>query len=403
MTAASVLVLTTYPVVEPRHGGQIRAKAVVEAYRSAGFETSHFAVVEKGAFPRKHLGPRDLEFEPNDPRWYYRGEEVPLSADLRSGLFAAHDANYRRILKRLPRRIDVFHLEQPWLLPLVKRLRAEPSYAHAQIVYGSQNIETPLRASIFRQMRITNGDAVLEAIQALEEEAAHLAAVSLAVSPADSDALVKLGARRVVLAANGINAWTAPAAALKAWRARLPLRKIALFVGSAHPPNFDGFIRALGDALGMVPPDCRIVLVGGASDHLVTHYSKTRYSNLDLSRLEPCGQVEADDLSALRDLASVFLLPIFEGGGSNIKTAEALFSGKPVIATSTSLRGYSGFETLPEVTVADTREEFRAAVKKAFAPGPSPTTFPDGGLRRQLLWDACLAQVAPAVRQLLAP
>ncbi|MDP2269814.1 MAG: glycosyltransferase [Archangium sp.] len=360
------------------------------------------AVVEKGAFPRKALGDHDLEFPTDDPRWFLDGKATPITGDLRSGDFATSTEAYQRVLASLPRTIDVFHLEQPWLLPLVLKLKSEPRYAGARLVYGSQNIEAALREAIYRQMGFAGGAAVIERVLAVETSACRLADLTLAVSPSDHTTLEKIGARWVLRAPNGISTWQANPRLVDRWNAKINARRIALFVGSAHPPNIDGFIRAFGDSLGFVPPDCRIVIAGGVGPHLRNHYHRARFDTLNLSRLEVTGELDDDDLAAIKSLTSVFLLPIFEGGGSNIKTAEAIHSGKPVIATSVSLRGFEAYTHLPEISVADDKERFRLAVRKALSPQPPIPPQPgEGALRAKLLWHECLAVVPPAVQKLL--
>ena len=403
MAQPTVLVLTTYPIVKPRHGGQIRARALVDSYREGGFKVSHLAVVDQGAFPRNALGELDIEFPKDDPRWFIEGKNVPLTTDLRAGLFAAgSQQTYQRILDSIPSKVDVFHLEQPWLLPLVRRLKTEQRHAHAVVVYGSQNIEAPLREAIFRQMSIPDGDAVAERILWVETEACREADLSLAVAPVDHEMLVKLGARSVLRAPNGIHGWEASEGRIARWQRKLSARRTALFVGSAHPPNFDGFFRAFGESLGFVPPDCRIVVAGSVGSHVFEYYHRMRFNTLNLSRLEVTGEVDDEDLAALKTIASVFLLPIFEGGGSNIKTAEAIFSGKQLIATTASLRGYEPYAHLPEITVANTRDEFRLAVRNALAPSPPRAEVKtQADLRSRLLWQNTLSVVAPAVQRLL--
>ena len=396
----SVLLLTTYPIVKPRHGGQVRARALVNAYRAAGFSVTHLAVVDQGGFPRNALGPLDLEFPTEDPRWFIDGKPMAATTDLRAGTFAAESTDaFQRALGSLPERVDVFHLEQPWLLPFVRRLKREARFARSVIVYGSQNIEAPLREAIFKQSGSPHGPEVVSRVAALEASACRLADLTLAVSAADQEALKSLGANEVLLAPNGIDAWEPNEALVESWRTNLKARRVALFVGSAHPPNVVGFIRALGDSLGLVPPDCKVVVAGGVGPLLAEHYFGGPFDTLNRSRLEITGQLDEHDLAALKTLAAVFLLPIFEGGGSNIKTAEALYSGKSVIATSISLRGYEGYLRLPELTLADTRDDFRDALQRAFT---GPQLKAPSAARTELLWSARLRVVPPAVRRLLA-
>jgi len=396
-----VVLFTTYPIVQPRSGGQIRAAAIAQAYDAGGFRVIPIAVTEAGAFPRLEHGRDDLEFPLDDPRAFAGGPMLPQSNDLQAGRYlAADDALFKRLVKKLPTRVDAFHLEQPWLLPAVTKLKALPRFASARVVYGSQNVEAPLREAICQQLGVA-GAPVVAAVQTLEREACRVADLTLAVSESDEVALRSMGARRVLRASNGIHTSKTSLSVVAKWQASLKHRRVALFVGSAHPPNAAGFVQAFGDAMGFLPPDCCIVAAGRVGVRLREHYEATRYAALNLSRLVITGEVEADDLGALKAIAEVYLLPIFEGGGSNIKTSEAILSGRPIIATSTSLRGFERYTTLPDLTIADSREAFVAALRSAFTSKPRPTASMDTR-RTELLWQNTLAHVAPALLQLLS-
>jgi hypothetical protein len=88
-----------------------------------------------------------------------------------------------------------------------------------------------------------------------------------------------------------------------------------------------------------------------------------------------------DSLGALIAATDVMILPIASGGGSNLKTAEALLSGKPIVATSYAFRAYEHFMDLPTVTIADTPSDFRNALSNALA---APTPGLTAGQKYQL-------------------
>lgn len=401
MRSPAVVLFTSYPIAVPRSGGQLRARALVEHYEANGFAVTPIAVFPARAFPRVEHGARDLEFPLGDERAFDGGEVLAESDDVQSGSFLANDdALFEQLLKQLPSQVDVFHLEQPWLLPVLKRLRSRPSFAAARVVYGSQNVEAPLKASICRERGLAHAP-VIEVVERLEREAALLADVTLAVSESDARTLEGLGAKSVVLAANGIHANRVDAKAIAHWREQLQHRRVALFVGSAHAPNAAGFVRAFGDSLGFVPPDSVIVVAGRVGTALRSHYlEQAAFPALNATRLHITGELDEAALSALKAMAFVYLLPIFEGGGSNLKTSEALLSGRPVIATSTSLRGFERYRTLPELTVVDERKAWLEALKHALQQ-PEVPSAPVDALRSRLLWEHTLATVAPAVRAIL--
>lgn len=401
MRAPSVVLFTSYPIATPRSGGQLRARALVEHYESCGFAVTNVGVFPAQAFPRIEHGAADLEFPLGDPAAFDGVAPPAESDDLQSGAFLARDdARFAALLRKLPSRVDVFHLEQPWLLPVVQRLRALPDYAQARVVYGSQNIEAPLKASICRSRGLVDAP-VVKLVADLERAAASSADLVLAVSPADAGALEAMGARRVVLASNGIHAARPNPREVARWRERLGGRRVALFVGSAHPPNADGFLRAFGDAMGFVPPDAVIVIAGRVGALLAERLlERSPFARLNASRVVVTGELDDVSLSALKAVASVFLLPIFEGGGSNIKTSEALLSGRPIIATDVSLRGFDRYVGMPELTVAHDRRSWVRAVRDALV-APDPPTRPVDTLRSALLWEQTLAAVGPAVREIL--
>jgi hypothetical protein len=290
------------------------------------------------------------------------------------------------------------HFEQPWLLPLVLRWRKEGRLNGTRLVYGSQNIEAPLKASILHQYRVPQVDAVAQEITALERSACQEADTILAVSESDRKTLQSYTDKPVLLAANGIAAWQANDAVLKRWKAQLPAENFALFVASAHPPNISGFFDMFGDALGFIPPNTRLVVVGSVGSHLLTHPRFQRWLPLNQSRIQVLGLIDDQALAAVKTLAHVFVLPITEGGGSNIKTAEALYSGAHVLGTPVSFRGFDNFVAQSSVHQHAQPEAFRQAVTTLLQT-PSPTANPTTqALRQTLLWSNTLACVEDIAR-----
>lgn len=388
----SVLMLTTYPIAKPRHGGQLRARALCDAYRAAGWDVATLAVFEAEAYAPDARGNDDIEFPPWSPYRRFAGRAVPLLADYCAGAFAAaDDGAWPAIRGKLDPQLDVVHIEQPWLLPLAERILRERGAHPPKLVYGSQNVEHGLKRAIFEQAGVHGADDVIAAIEALEVRATQRADLVLAVTRADAAVLAAHRAGPVCYAPNGIAGWQAERAKLEQWRAQLPKAPWALFVASAHPPNVQGFYACFGDSLACVPPDSRVVVAGSVSEHVYRAACASRWAPINLSRLQLLGELADDDLAAVKTLAALYLLPITQGGGSNIKTAEAIYSRRPVVATSTSLRGYEDYATLPEITVADEVAAFRHAVmRRLLDEPPRADTGPDTPLREQLLWAHCL-------------
>ena len=86
------------------------------------------------------------------------------------------------------------------------------------------------------------------------------------------------------------------------------------------------------------------------------------YSNVSLDRIKNLGIVSNELLAAFIEKAQVILLPITIGGGSNLKTAEAIASCKPVVATTIASRGFDIVNQLSNFVVTDNKEEFIKSV-----------------------------------------
>lgn len=395
---ANIFILGSYPCQTPMHGGQIRLAEIAAAYRRAGGQVRVCSVFDQTSYASQRYGPYDHIYPPQSPFRQWQGQAVPLIDDLTVGNYAAQDSEaYQTLTRHLPQPVDIVHFEQPWLLPLVLRWRDEGRLQGARLIYGSQNIEAALKASILHQYGIAQADAIAEEIAVLERSACQAADITLAVSESDRQTLQGYTDKPVILAANGIAVWQASDAALKHWQTQLPEANFALFVGSAHPPNISGFFDMFGDALGFMPPDTRLVVAGSVGPHLLENPRFQRWLPLNQSRLQVLGLVEDDALAAIKTLAHVFVLPITEGGGSNIKTAEALYSGAHVLGTPVSFRGFDGFLALPGVHQHAQPADFRQALTKLLHT-PSPLKDSNSQAHRQtLLWShtlACLESVA---------
>lgn len=398
----AVLILSTYPHTIPRHGGQLRVANISKAYANDGWSVHSIAVYEPDAFHGAAVGKHDVAF-PNDSAFrFFNDRHVPFISDLLSGAFASSDSGgFPSICAKLPIRIDAIHVEQPWLWPLAKRIKELDQHRSAVLIYGSQNIERNLKSEIFLNYGINNAEDAIEAVGQLERIAATEADISLAVTQSDLSELAKLGARKLLLAPNGIAPWSASSAALAKWKKRLPTAPWALYIASAHPPNFTNFCDSVGGSLGCIPPDTKLVVAGGVCEPLYRAVEASAWNSLNLSRLELLFELSDEDLAAVKTLAHTFLLPIQHGGGSNIKTAEALFSGAYVIGTEAAFRGFERFKELPGVTACTNAQEVQRALRTVLQTSSRPVSLPASDeLRQQLRWDECLAAVPREVSQL---
>lgn len=357
----TIVHLATYPVGVPRHGGQLRVAAIQSKLREAGFESRLVAVTNPWAYPE----------EPESAFTLMMNEEF-LSAlgrqgrreDLHAYEFVTENRErFTRLIETINKlNPEVFVLEQPWLWPLLKVAKQQVrEWEDIPIIYSSQNVESVLMEDITASFPKGQRRALVKETMDLEKDLVDCAKVVVAVTEADARHFGQLGAKHVVVCANGISPRPEPGG-IEYWEERLNGMKMALFVGSAHPPNAAGFMEMVGPALGYLPPDIKVIVAGQVDGLIRTKRAYRRYEGVNASRIIFVGKQDEGGLSSLIELTDLVLLPITKGSGSNIKTAEALYNRRRILATSNSLIGYENFRGFPTLTVADEPARYKAAM-----------------------------------------
>jgi hypothetical protein len=181
------------------------------------------------------------------------------------------------------------------------------------------------------------------------------------------------------------------------------VEKTAVFVGSAHPPNWAGFLRMIGKGLGFVPGNARIVAAGSISDFFDREVHEDSLDIQDVTfwkRAISAGRLSEEKLRAIINVADIILLPITEGGGSNLKTAEAIIADKKVVTTSHALRSFEWFRDFPNVWVEDDPAKFKKAITIAFTATKKERTDRQQKQAEAVLWENCLKSLIKNMREL---
>ncbi|MCK9537522.1 glycosyltransferase [Dokdonella sp.] len=398
--------LSIYPLGEPRHGGQLRGAALRDFYRAQGIEVHGLAAMHEDAYRNERRG-EDIALPAAWPGWR---ADLPRFADLQSGACLASEAGAWRRFKAWLDALqpDVIALEQPWLWPAVERwLDARPAQAaRPRLVYSSQNIEWRLKRDEVDARQPAQRQAIAE-VEALERSLARQADLLIACTDADLAALRDMAGEhaaraRFITAPNAIAPFQASPQRAAAMRKRLGRTHWPLFVGSAHPPNASGFWDMLAPSLAFLRPDEQIIVAGGVS-HLIRGDRRYQdWSGINEPRLALLGEVTREELSALLYGASVIVLPITTGGGSNLKTAEAIYTGRPVLATPHALRGYGHAGQWPTVHVADTAADFRRVLRDLMDRPPAAEPPAYAAIRARVTWDRTLAALDGTIAALTA-
>jgi hypothetical protein len=315
--------------------------------------------------------------------------------DMTNGEVLANDVSCFAVFEQFVERAqpDILMLEHPWLWPAVKKLSASST---TNVIYNSHNLEADLKCRILKEAGNPEADTIALQIEGLERE---LVSASIAVSATtDADAAVyrEWTTCPVVVAPNG---------GKRRPRARLrgivpdpvkPWWRYLLFVASAHPPNAAGFIELAMKALAHIGSEHRIVVAGTVCSMIAEHLRKAAGSIAGSDRLVLLGEVSSTSLDCLIENAAGMLLPITYGAGSNLKTAEALLAGHPIVGTTKAFRGNERFTTLPGILVADTQKAFCVAMQNVLS-GQTPSPDPDKVVDA-LTWDHTLRPIVDLVR-----
>lgn len=373
MSRERLLVVSPYPIVRPLHGGQKRVQALVERYSELA-DVHIVAVYQKDAFDE--AADNDIMIE--TPEIYSEIEqsahrtEVILAEALQRDT-AVKDAFVAQLRAYRP---TIIHVEQPYFMKAVTEILAELGL-HPLIIFGSQNVEWKMKEQIYTdKLEATELKKFIDSIRIIEREALQLADVTYAVSGDDARQLKELCHSRVFVVANGasVPAVNASEGRWSDYKRQNQLRHILAFIGSAHPPNVTGYKQLIQ---GLKLDDTTRVVVAGSVSKLIDE---------ETDGIVVAGIVSDDELNNLLSTADSILLPIVSGGGSNLKTAEAILSGKKVIATEFAFRGFEKLQSLPTVYIASNQSEFQAQIEAASEVGTVTLSKREKRLASKVTW-----------------
>lgn len=400
-----ILVVLSYPIKTPQHGGQKRAAAVVEEYERSGNVVFPQAIYMDDFYAEALSTDIAIEWDQYKNRLY-----AGYISDLILGdAFLESEISIRKFIQNVRTfSPDIVHFEQMFLYDSVKKILHDIGWK-GKVVYGSQNIEYELKQSILlsngSDLNADDTQKIVDQVKLLELKIVHDADLVLACTESDAAKLKEMGAGQVVLAPNGISQGILNESEAANWKilfSKQYVSKLIVFVGSAHPPNLTGFMRIIGMKVGFLEADTRLLLLGGVSDlimgevNLSPNYLKTIF----LERVVPMGRVSDDALSALLELAHMVILPITEGGGSNLKTAEAILADKFIVGTEKAFHSYEAYCHLPNNIITDDPEAFRFAIDSQLRLKKQKRNEEERTLSRGVLWENTLRVMVTKVEGL---
>lgn len=392
-----ILGFTTFPIKYPVHGGQRRVAAFADFYGRLGLNYESLCVYDPLNYPIDKVGPHDVALG------YVDGglAGIPFVSDLLSGIYSSgEDHVFEHFLKVVQaKRPIAIVLEHPFMWPLVERLQSDPAIRKIPLFYSSHNWEGPLKYAVLKKenVEIAVARKIAARIEELEQNVVRASQLVFAVSEHDAEIYRRIVPGKPVLVINNGVSRPRTTASVNPLPEHFRDSRYLFFVGSAYPPNIDGVCNLLLDGgLFFFPPQSTLAICGGAAHGIFQDSRYQRFLGANSKRVFFHSTISDDDLHHLKDRAHAVLLPINFGGGSNLKTAEALASGKWVVATPTAMRGFESFVSEPGVVVADGRSDFRKAVIKVYNSPPLELSDVAKKRRETVYWDHCFGGLSLA-------
>lgn len=397
MLKSKLLVIAPYPIKKPGHGGQKRVAALVENYKKIFESVKFVGIFHESGYPDYEESDIPLGQKEN----LEAVAEQPLLVDQIIGRSLANDSHVRshfaEVLKEY--RPDIIEIEQVFLYDGLSSLLKDMGLS-PKLIFSSQNIEYKMKGEIYRSLEVDKKVAAeaVEYTKKLEEKFSQNADLVIAVSENDAKEHKKMGAKNVVVAPNGIARSHEEPVKSEATNRFLDIKNdgavdtFVTFIGSGHPPNYLGFLELIGDDTAFLPNTARLVIGGGVSEYIKSKFPKKDNPRL-WRRLIATGSLTEDDLYSLISKTDIFILPITSGGGSNLKTAEAILSGKKIVATSFAFRGFERYLSLPNIYVADAPGKFRDAINEAIKMPLVERTNREIDLAQKVQWGFCLGPI----------
>ncbi len=340
-----VVVLTTFPINDPGHGGQLRARNLYGAL-AAVRPVEVVALVDFGNQPAVQTVAPNLTqvVVPRSMAHHVKGEELSTEAnvpvtDVVAGSHIELTPAYLDAVREAADGASALILAEPYLLPAVEQLELD-----IPVIYDAYNVEAQLKAGVFPDSPV--GAELLAQVVDVERRAVRRSARTTTCSDADAVALAAgagVGPDHFAVIPNGT---TIPATVISPedraersarWRHRYwtagsigaEPEHLAVFFGSWHPPNLDAVELLIEVAAEL--PSTLILSVG--------HHGQAFGGRILPPNLVFPGRVALRTKDLLLDAADVALNPMRLGSGTNLKLLEYLAVGTPVVSTPFGARG----------------------------------------------------------------
>lgn len=347
-TARRLVVVSTFGIYPPRHGGQSR---IYNLYRSLGpdYETVVISPCEPGGrHEEREIAPGVREIRiPKSAAHQEREKEtereigLPVTDIVMAELIEL-TPEFRAVVEREAAGAFALVASHPYLFPVLQGLGLP-------IWYEAHNLEWKLKQAILGEAG--EGKRLRDAVYAVERDCARAAELIVCAAASDADDLVDIYGverERITLAPNGTDCSRiryADIAAREELRQRMGLvgQRMLMFMGSGHWPNIEAVRRIFQLAEAM--PDEAFVIAGSVCYAFAADAKPPNLLFL--------GEIDDVTRNLVLELCDVALNPMEHGSGTNLKMLDFFAAGIPVVTTPLGARG---------IAIEDGREAFIAEI-----------------------------------------
>jgi len=325
---ARILTVCDYPVDRPMGGGQVRIKELLTEL-GREFDVTFLCFTDEWESCDTAIAPGVVQKAITKSAGH-RARQAQLDAgqavsvaDVLAGEYCEKGSPLHEAFVAQLAKADIVLFEQCYLAPL---LDAVPS--SIPVVYSSQNVEADLKQSLYAAR--ADGAEWLARVRQLEAIMIGRSAVTICVSTDDAKAFGRLHADvQSVVIENGVRLAPAPSRDIR------ETGQLAIFLGSAHPPNVRA-ARFIIDTLAPALPTVSFGLAGSVCSAVAGGAIPANVLML--------GFLSEEEKSALLAIADVAVNPLFDGGGSSLKVPDFFAAGLPTITSAVGVRGYDAVD-----------------------------------------------------------
>ena len=334
-----ILQLTTYPIENPDHGGKLRCHNIRKVLRKDfEVETLSFDVQEQESINDLSITLNQSELNDIVGHYYFFDWGI-------NNYLAKKESLKKTIFKNVQTyAFDIVIVEQGFLWPVVKEMIEEGVLKeNIFIIYSSHNIEYQMKEEIYQDT--FSGQELINyvhKVKELEHDMIKSSDLIFAVSQNDVDYIKNIVPQtNVFLYRNGHNG-IEDISLIDKWKDKFTgSKRNWVYIASWHGPNINGLYKLIENGLlELDSNEVTLWVLGSVGPGLIHEHNIKLDEN---SPLKIIGATSSEDIDSAISASTGIVLPIWEGGGSNLKTAQALLSNKKIIAATFAFRGFENF------------------------------------------------------------